>query len=64
MNNRLKNMGKFTLHFMTAVYLLTPLALLVIRGGDMLLPYESALCTGLSGVNGYMAAKNAWRAIK
>lgn len=64
MKLRIKLIGKFTFHFMTAIYLLTPLALLVFRGGDALLPYESALCTGLSGANGYFALKNAWRAVK
>lgn len=63
MNNRLKNLGKFGFHFTTAVYLLTPLALFLFKGGDALLPYESALCTGLSVVNGGLAVKRAKEAI-
>lgn len=63
-NERIKNIGKFSFHFTTAIYLLTPLAFLLMKGGDALLPYESALCTGLSIVNGGLAAKRAKEAIK
>lgn len=63
-NERAKNLGKFGFHFSTAIYLLTPLAILLMKGGDALLPYESALCTGLSVVNGGLAVKRAKEAIK
>lgn len=63
MNNRLKNVGKFGFHFTTAIYLLTPLAIFLMKGGDALLPVESALCTGLSMVNGGLAVKRAKEAL-
>lgn len=64
MNKRFKNIGKFGFHFTTAVYLLTPLAVLLARGGDALLPLESALCTGLSVINGGLAVKRAKEALR
>lgn len=63
LNSRIKNIGKFGFHFTTAIYLLTPLALLLLKGGDALLPAESALCTGLSIVNGGLAVKRAKEAL-
>lgn len=65
MNSRLKNVGKFGFHFTVAVYLLTPIAvLLTATKPDALLPFESALCTGLSAINGGLAVKRAKEAIQ
>lgn len=65
MNNRFKSMGKFTFYFTTAVYLLAVPFLYFFKGPvDALLPYEAGLCVSLSAANGFIAVKNAWRAVK
>lgn len=64
MNSRFKNIGKFTFHFATAVYLLALPFFALSHAGDWLLPYEAGLCTSLSVLNGGLAARNAWRAVK
>lgn len=46
----LKKLAAFAFHFTTATYLLYPMADYIFRGGDWLLPYEAALCTGISAV--------------
>lgn len=65
MNRNLKSLGKFTFHFTTAIYLLAvPATWLVFGRTDSLMPYESGVATFLSVVNGGLAAKHAWRALK
>lgn len=63
-NNRLKSIGKFGFHFATAIYLLAVPISFLLKGGDALLPYEAALCTGLSTINGGLAVKKAKEALK
>lgn len=67
MNKRLRNLGKFGFHFATAIYLLAvpfSIFMLPIARLDNLMPLESGLATSLSIINGGLAAKNAWKAIK
>lgn len=67
MNSRLNSIGRFTFHFATAVYLLAvpfSIFMLPIARLDGLMPYESGLATSLSIINGGLAARSAWKAIK
>lgn len=64
MNKNLRSLGKFAFHFTTAIYLLAVPATLLFKGGDWMLPYEAGFCTFLSTINGGLAAKHAWRALK
>lgn len=67
MKKRLANLGKFGFHFATAVYLLAvpfSIFMLPLARLDGLMPLESGLATSLSIVNGGLAVKHAWRALK
>lgn len=64
MRERIKSLGRFGFYFTTAVYLLALPVYAFLRGGDALLPYEAGLCTALSTINGGLAARSAWKAIK
>lgn len=64
---RLKSIGKFGFHFTTAIYLLAmPFSVFMLPTWrlDGLMPLEAGLATSLSIVNGGLAAKFAWKALK
>lgn len=60
----LYGVAKFTAQFTTAIFLLTTPALLIIQGGDALLPYEAILTTSLSAVFFGWSTKTAYQVLK
>lgn len=57
-------LGKFGFNFAVAVYLLTPLALLMSGFYDALLPYEAAGCIALSGFFFFKSFKVGYETLK